>query len=441
MSIANYLKRCIPEFQQTDSNLSRYLDVSGEFLGEMKEAIEQFDNHKDWRKGSELSVDMTIKQRGFTLPSNMQYEAKRVFLRDIAEIIKRNGTEEGLIHALKMVGYIAEVRSAWIPCVERLEEGYLVDIETGEEKYYELDREVYQDLLYGEEVVTENGVYFSGYRYYDDALKISKLENIPIAGENYEEYQPHNRSVTKSPYSIIRLKDGDFKVDVQEYTNPITGKVYRYSTDEEFTLVNEILEFFIKNGYRATTIRAIIVAFLQQFDDTFYISENFIELTEYVPDGGDDFIEVLGFSEKSKKTGTVFVLGDIGTDMVTGTEIPYASPLSIIRPLAIGTNNGFMKELYLWNVFTQNLTYSLDGSYGEFLVRYNTSIEFFNSSDAVLDMYGNGSIIATIQPNQPIIYETDHTIHKVKIVPQTTTSESINIILRFRKFDQFGEDL
>ena len=419
MSLADYLKRCIPEFQQTDSPLTSYLDVSGEFLSEMKEAIEQFDKHRDWRKGSELSVDMTTKQRGFTLPSNMSYEAKRIFLRDIAEVIKRNGTEDGLIHALKMVGYNAEVRPAWIPCAERLDEGYLVDVVTGQEKYYELDRESYRDFLYGDEVITENGVYFSGFRYVDDVFQQNKIDNVPISGEIYEEYQPHNISVTKSPYSVIRLNDGEFNVDVAEYTNPITGKTYKYSNDEEFQLVNDIVDFFIKSGYRATTIRAIIIAFLQQFEDEINVSENYIELTTYTPDGGDNLSDSVPICENGINASRVFVDGSIGSNMCVGAEIPYESPISIIKPLPIGLDSDYINERYRWGSFSNTYELRLDKVYPDFLLRYGTRVSLINTSEVDIDVYINGELTQTIEVGFEFGLLTNYTQHTISFVPKT----------------------
>lgn len=437
MSLANYLKRCIPEFQQReDTPLARYLEVSGEFLGDFKEAIEQFDHHREWRKGSELSIDMSNKQRGFTLPSNMALKTKRIFLRDVAEVIKRNGTEDGLIHALKMIGYEADVRSAWIPCAERLDEGYLVDVQTGEEKYHDIKRDSYWQFLYGDEVVTDNGVYFSGFRYYDDPLQNNKIENIPITGEYYEEYQPHNRSVTKSPYFAVRLKNGEFNVDVAEYTNPITGKTYKYSNDEEFQLVNEIVEYFIKTGYRATTIRAIIVAFLQQFDDTFYISENFIELTEYVPDGGDNLSDTSTICENGISASRVFVVGDIGSNMVVGSEIPYESPLSIIKPLPIGMDSDYVNEKKFWNEFTNKFSLNLSRQYPDFLVRFNTDIKISNTSYTDISVYVNGELLTVVGAGSNFGYRTDHIAHKIKLTPSQFIDEVISVTFDFAKVNQ-----
>jgi hypothetical protein len=436
MSLRDYLKNKIPEFQQIDSPLTGYLDAAGGFLDEMKEAITQFDYHRDWRKGSELSVDMTTKQRGFDLPSNMAYEAKRVFLRDIAEVIKRNGTEDGLIHALKMIGYNADVRPAWIPCAERLEEGYLVDIVSGIEKYYELDRRTYRDFLYGEAVVTENGVYFEGHKYIDDALEQNKVTGIPISGEIYDEFAPNNISVTKSPYVAIRLKNGDFNVDVREYTNPITGKVYSYSADEEFKLVNDIIEYFIKSGYRATTIRSILIAFLQQFDDILTISDTFNDNTYYDPDGGDDLADASEFCENGITASRVYVDGSIGSNMGVGSEIPYESPLSIIKPLPIGMYSDYVNEKFVWSDFANTISLSLANQYPDFLVRYNTEISLSNTSSVSIDVYINGEFFNSVNSGDIFEHTTDHTIHTVRIAPSNFIEEVITVNFNFNKFDQ-----
>jgi hypothetical protein len=436
MSLGEYLKRNIPEFQQKDSPLTAYLDVSGDFLGEMKEAITQFDYHRDWKKGSELSVDMTTKQRGFNLPSNMSYSAKRVFLRDIAEVIKRNGTEDGLLHALKMIGYDAEVRAAWIPCADRLEQGYYVDIETCDERYYELNRQSYRDFLYGNEVVTDRGVYFSGFRYIDDFLRKNEITDIPISGEIYEEYKPTNLSVTKTPYVVVRLKNGDFNVDVNDYVNPITGKSYKYSSDEEFQLVNDIVEFFIKNGYRATTIRSILIAFLQQFDDTLTISDTFNDNTYYDPDGGDDLADASEFCENGITASRVYVDGSIGSNMGVGSEIPYESPLSIVKPLPIGMYSDYVNEKFVWSDFTNTISLSLANQYPDFLVRYNTEISLSNTSSVSIDVYINGEFFDSVNSGDIFEYTTDHTIHAVRITPSNFIEEVITVNFNFNKFDQ-----
>lgn len=346
MDLKDYLKSNIPEFQQWNPEMDSYLDAAGEFLNGIKEAIEQFDFSHDYQNGETFNIDNTLKGQGLDIPRALPLDIKRLIVRDLQEILLKNGTEDALVHSLRLIGFNAEIRKGWLPSPRSLRKGYIKDPVTGDMRRYDVNKYVYTELLYGIEKVTDDGVYFDGYRY-NDVFQEDVIENLPILGETYETFPEGDVAVSKSPYIIVRFDEGDFNVSVEDYVDPETGEVYVYSSDEEFRLVNEVIQYFISGQQRPSTIRVIIIVSLQPFEDEFTVEEDYVDTHTYNPDGGDEYDENIGsFQSVSQVNGSVYTVTDVGSAGVPiGINAFYSSPLTFTSSPSVGSLNGDYIEI------------------------------------------------------------------------------------------------
>jgi hypothetical protein len=336
-SIKDYLKSSIPEFQQSGEMLNSFLDAGGEFLDEIKEAIESFSDSKDWHNGTVYSVEKTLIERGSELPANLKNDSKRKYLRDVSEIIIKSGTEDSIRHALKLIGFDSTINKAWIQNPEFLNRGLIKNIKTGEIYSSNIGKYFFLDMVYGDAHVTPDGTFFSGKDYFEIFDDENTITNIPIVGESYDGIQIQTNSVGSTPYVLVQLEGGDFSVDVAEYYSPETGRSYTYSVDERVALIDDIVNFFISGKGRPTTVRVIIIVAYHYIEDEIIIEEEYEEIHTYTSDGDDDLDEIISLTSNLPKIGTVSVgTAPIGTNLIVGNQSPFAHQLSIIESVNVG---------------------------------------------------------------------------------------------------------
>jgi hypothetical protein len=445
MSIKDYLKQNIPEFQQGDSNLSTFLDASGEFLDDIVEAIEHFDYTRDFNKGTIYNLENSIFSRGIDLPRNVEESSKRKYLRDISEIILKNGTEDGLKHALQMIGFESTINKAWLQNPKELQKGIVKDIKTGVTRNANIGRYFFLDFVYGNETVTDDGVFFEGKSYFDLNEAPNTITGIPIVGESYNTIPTSFDSVSKTPYILVSIDQGSFNIDVGEYYSEETGQWYTYSTSEEFELINELISYFISGGQRPTTVRFVIIISAQALADEFEMTDDYVDETTYTPDGGDDLSEDIDYDMTVEKPGTVTVNTAIGEPMPIGIQAPHLHQLSIIDPIAVGDIEATKPEDILWDAY--NLTYKvwLDYQYPYIPVRPLIDISFTNNSTVSIDVYtavddlaGNkvDTLLTTINTGNSFNYQTTVDEHFIKFVPSALTNEHIEVTFVHNSFTQ-----
>lgn len=286
-SVGDVLKNRIPEFQKGHLHLDGYLDAAGKFLGDTKECIENLANNHDYKYSTEFFYENTLTERGFKLPSRLKEDVKRRVLRDLSEINMKNGTVDGIIHAIRLAGLSPEIRVGWLPTPSEIRRGFIVDPKTGIESRYDVNRFIYTHMLYGDAVVEEDGVFFYGYEY-NDSVGANRIGPLPIVGERYESV-PEGYPVQKTPYILVRFTEGSSTLEFEPAEDPETGEVYEYSYSEEYELVNSVLEYFLGRNYRPTTIRVIVIVSMQPMEDNLFIDDSGYEFqVSYSPDGGDN---------------------------------------------------------------------------------------------------------------------------------------------------------
>lgn len=304
--IGSILKVNIPEFIQGMKHLDEYLEVSGEVFDDISDEIDTLRDLKHYRKTYDGMVDINLSELGFDVPVNLKMSIKRQILRDLSEIHLRGGTEDGIKQLLRLVGIEAEMTKGWLLNPKMMREGWHRDYFTREETRYSSNDRIYMDLLYGEVVDEEDGTFFEGYSYWD-INKETKTDRIPIVGEVYDTVGTLGEdNVEATPYLIIRFEDDEiFLVDDEESVDPETGKVFPYTVNERFTLLEQIIQFFLVGAYRPTTMRIIVEAKLLDLEDSMAVAEKFTLKTSDV--NREPHIDGVGISEivNIKSTTTV----------------------------------------------------------------------------------------------------------------------------------------
>lgn len=336
-SIKDYLKNNIPEFQQGESALSAFLEASGQFLDEIKEAIEQGSYSHNWDKGTMFNVENSTLDRGIRLPIGTGSDNKRKFLRDISEIILKNGTRDSMEHALKMIGLDATVHQAWLQNPKELEQGIVKDIKTGQISDANVGNFFFLDFVYGDEYVAADGAtVFKGRPYTEINLDEDTISGIPIVGEVYKEVPKTFDTVSKTPYVAVVVESGDFTSHVGEYFSEETGKWYAYSQSEELELLGELVKYFLEDKRRPTTVRYLIIISSQNIDETIDILEEF-EQTGYAEPLIEEFSDDIIIHERLCKSGSMYVGTDIGVgNFFIGKQTPVSLEIGLSKRPRVG---------------------------------------------------------------------------------------------------------
>ena len=402
MNTEELLKRNLPEYQQGNPDLDSYLEAAGEFLDGTKEAIEWMDYSRNSKKSTNYQLEKASNERGMVLSPRVNESIRRRILRDAAEIFRKNGTTDGLVHALRTIGVTPNIENAWLYDPREIRRGYRRDPVTGFTERYDVSRIVYTDLLYGTEIITPNGVFFEGYEYVD-YLKENKLGPFPIVGERYEETPEFIHPVEKTPYIIIRFDGSDWLApDKAPTVDDEDSDVANFTPSERFELVMDVLRFFLFKTMRPTPMRVILIV------DTMYIQDE-VEIEDEYEDrfyAAQDTDEELEIEEEFFKSSYVdFDCIKIGPNNIIGAETPYLSHVSCIPPLFIGCeyNTAYHEELSEWPAL-QTTTIIRENIKPYFIpIRGYTTIIVFapSNSEAHIRLYVNkgdmtGTLIETV---------------------------------------------
>lgn len=410
MSIGNLLKKNIPEFQQGSPQLDSYLDAAGEFLDGTKEAIENIDNIHDYKNSTPYFFENTLKDRGYMIPSRIREDMKRRVLRDLAEIHKKNGTLEGIIHAVRMAGLTPEIRVGWIPSPRAIRQGRIIDPVTREERPYDITRYVYTDLLYGDVVSTADGVFFEGYRY-KDILNEDKIGPLAIFGERYAKTPDNPVPVAKTPYIIVKFQEGNKTIVVDPVEDSETGDIFEYSISEEFQLINDALKYFLVENNRPTTMRIIVIVSLQPIEEEeLILEEEFTDTHTYNPDGLDDKFEEIVVGDELGVAGTISDYGFlIGDPIFIGEESPLTSRWFIVPAVLIGGDDSPIEETDTAREYVGVTYHTVGGTV--FNMPLRAGCEFTLEPPVDVDVYGvRGNDFGDRVLIQTILSSTETTI-------------------------------
>lgn len=386
MSISNILKKNIPEYQKESPQLESYLDAAGEFLDGTKEAIVNIDNVYDYKNSTGFFFENTLQDRGYAVPSRIDEQTKRRVLRDLAELHRKNGTLDGIIHAVRMAGLTPEIRVGWLPSPRAIRRGAIIDPVSLIESRYDITRYVYTDMLYGEAVSTPDGVFFEGYRY-EDTLNENKIGPLAILGERYATTPSNPVPVAKTPYIIVKFEENNKTIVTDPVTDPETGEVFEYSLSEEFQLINDALKYFLVQNNRPTTMRVIIIVSLQPFFEEIDITDEFEHTATYNPDGNDDLDDEISPTEEVVIAGIIDASDIvIGSNVLIGMKTPYTSRFFVIEQLVIGEDYTNRIETASSTIVTGS-TFHLSGN-DVYEIPLRMACEFTFTPPIDVDVYG-----------------------------------------------------
>lgn len=340
--IGKVLKVNVPEFMQGMKHLDEYLDVAADIMGDVHTGIDELKTIKNYGECDAGMVDINLAEMGFEVPVNIKLSVKRKVLRDLAEIHLRGGTNDGLEHLLRIVGLDSELNRGWLLNSDMMRSGWNRDYFTRDTVRYTSNDRIYMDLLYGDVVEEDGGSFFKGHSYWDTD-KEQETALIPIVGEVYDVNGTLGEdNVEATPYLIIRFEDDDiFLVDDVESVDPDTGRVFPYTVNERFTLLEDIIQFFLVGEYRPTTMRIIVEAKLLQMVESVAIAEKFKIQTIDIATAphidrytiGDKMIN------KSTLSPLISVVGD--PRIIVGTPTPiYSRWWGVALKVGIDNNTG-----------------------------------------------------------------------------------------------------
>lgn len=403
MKTEEILKRNLPEYQQGNADLDAYLEAAGEFLDGAKQAIEWFDYSRHPEKSTQYQLEKASYDRGMKLSPRVNESIRRRVLRDAAEIFRKNGTTDALVHALRTIGVTPNIENAWLYDPREIRRGYRRDPNTGFTERYDISRIVYTDLLYGVEVIKPEGIFFEGYEYVD-YLKENKLGPFPIVGERYEETPEFIHPVEKTPYVIIRFDGSDWLSPNKAPTvDDEDEDVANFTPSERFELVMDVLRFFMFKTMRPTPMRVILIVDTIYIEDEMQIEDEY-EDRFYAAQDSDEELEIE--DEFIKSSYVEFDCIKIGPNNLIGTETPLLSHVSPIPPLFIGCeyNTSYHEELTSWPAF-QTSTMIRENIVPYFIPTrgYTTAIIFAPSdSEAQVWVYVNkGDTVGTLIDTVP----------------------------------------
>lgn len=449
MEMQKYLKGNVPEYFQSlgadgKNALVEYLNAAGSFLEETREAINHFQNSRNSYEATIFNLDGTLSDHGFKMPRNFSESKKRLFLRDIVEIIKKNGTADWIKHVFGMIGVQADVMEAWISDPINFKKGFVRDLETGDLVRKDLDIYAYEDFVYGAPKVYSDGVMFEGYKY-SDYKKSNPITNIPIFGEKYSTPKQNSRSVAKTPYLVIRLLSdiGDVSMSVDDYVDE-DGNEYFYTSDEKYQLALDIIDYFLTRERRPTTVKIVVVAVLHEMFDEMEMIDHYLESGETVVPQLLD-VDNMGSNDFIAKAAELTITPTIGSDLIIGLDqIPYYTWSVIPTVNFTSASSVLVSELNAWDPFLIQLNVYLEQELF-FSVRPAVLVSFINTTSEEVSVYGSNSIlggkspevlIESIIPGAIFDYITDGTYQFYRFIPTVQIQNSILVSFEGMAFNQ-----
>ena len=236
MAFKDTLKTFLPESQQGNLSLDQFLDAVGESLDGFKQAIDDFQTYNDFQEITEDNLDILAKQFNVEFPRNMSLIRKRGYLREIVTLYRSKGTIPSMERVFRLIGWEVDITEQWIINPSYYVDGvtdYTLLNDTGDTITLNL-----YDKVGHVSTVTENGETF--------------LTVIDVSGNSYPNQHIYGNeykitpdvTFMKVPYVKIGVTSEDFDIFTQDYT--VDGKLYSYTTSEEFDILENIRSYFLQ---------------------------------------------------------------------------------------------------------------------------------------------------------------------------------------------------
>lgn len=273
MSYKETLINRIPEAFQDNQGVIDYLSVAGELFDEYSNTIQNMDTYRDFHGNDLKRLRQLAIDFGMNFPRNLDEDMQRTIVRDIHDIYSRVGIKQFTDWVFRVIGWEIEIENAWLPNPDQYDPS-IADIHKLNDyggntsailtNFYEAD---YRAFFIGESYVANDGnVYFRGRRFFDKEQSIDQLE---IVGEDYDELTKYRTrdKVGATPYVFVNVKEENYTNFLNSYVYQPTGEVFAYNRLEQFTVIENILNYYVYEEFRPTHVRVVIIVKTETVED------------------------------------------------------------------------------------------------------------------------------------------------------------------------------
>lgn len=279
------LKNYLPVSQRGSDSLNEYLDAIGELLDGFNLAIDEIKYYSDYEKVNESQLDNLAGQFDIEFPRNLSTIKKRRAIQEAISLYQSNGTERALKRVFRSIGWNVTIDYCWT-----LNPNVAADVQyiyNGTITYDASSGATYNtnpivspvgvySIVFGNEKIYSNGVYADLY----DTSGASYPKNT-ITGEIYgDDVEAGLLVVVKAPYIRINVNEEDYALFTQDYVDPDTGKIYSYSSTEQYEITQQVITYFLEQVRPANvSILEIVTPFA--LSDTFIdsLTDNTFSIT------------------------------------------------------------------------------------------------------------------------------------------------------------------
>jgi hypothetical protein len=331
MSYKDTLINRVPESYQHHEGVIDYLSVAGELFDEYQAAIVNMDSYRDFNDVDSRRIRQLAIDFGMNFPRNINEETQRNIIRDIHDIYSRVGIKRFTDWVFRLIGWEIDVQEAWLPNPNQYDpsiadihklDSYGKPSDVTITDFYSAD---YRAFYIGESYVADDGnVYFRGRRFFDKTISIDQLE---IVGEHYDEMTKVRTEdkVGSTPYIFVNVKEENYTNFLNSYVYQPTGEIYGFNPLEQFTIIENILNYFVYDSFRPSHVRVVIIVKTETNEDylTIYddVSTKYLSKPLIMEDDG-----VVTLEETSRLDHTI-VSGDL---FMSGTPPhPFGRKMSI----------------------------------------------------------------------------------------------------------------
>lgn len=236
MALKDDLIKQLPQVYQNSDVMKDLCSAFGEVLDGFKENIENFDNYTDYQKLDTEKVENLAKQFDINFLRNISLERKKKVVSEAIDLYRTNGTEKSLRRVFSLIGWKVNINYTWVvdPTEFSQQSTYTFTNDIGGS--YEVSE---YEIVYGEEANYNGEIFVDVYNASGDVFK-----RYPIFGEIYNTHVSGARLI-KVPYVAIEITAEDYDLFTQDYTDQTTNKVYSYTEQENYKILEDIKKFFL----------------------------------------------------------------------------------------------------------------------------------------------------------------------------------------------------
>lgn len=372
MSFEEKLKSYLPEIHRDSDSMDNFVQAMGQLLDGFSGAIDGFANYYNYEELNEEKIEYLAQQFDIKFLRNISLSRKRQFVSEAIDLYRTNGTEKSLLRVFRLIGWDVIIDYCWTvnPAYYQSNASYTL---SNNDSQVNLS---VNELVFGTERVTNTGTFV-------DIVDLggNRYPGQPIYGEEYS-VKPLGERFVKVPYIRINVRSEDYDLFTSDYVDEETGKVYSYTQQESFQILQDIRSYFLEQA------RPAHVA-LFEISTPFDLLDVFAwPLTET--------LQLNTVSVGAQYDGTL-VYGGFDIDRYIMNESMGGFEYGNTTMNYYGVSNAAPQQSFAFSYGT-----GAQGAQNHFLLRNNSEIDITVPSDATVNILVssvNGKIIAQGQPD------------------------------------------